>query len=75
MEFFNLSGDWIKWALGGAFSYLFYQQRKVDSRLDSLEKEYHRLDRSQVEIAVQIREIKEDIGYIRKGMDKIIERL
>ena len=75
MELIKLSSDWIVFVLGGIGSYLFYQQRKIDRRLERLEDEYHRLDRTQAEIAVQIREIKDDIGYIRKGMDKIIEKL
>jgi len=56
-------------------SYLMYQHRRIDRRLDRLEDEYHRLDRSQAEISVEIREIKTDIGYIRIGLDKIIEKL
>lgn len=75
MEGLVVFKDWIIWVLGGAASYLFYQQRRIDKRLDRLEDEYHRLDRSQAEIAIEIKAIKEDIGYIRIGLDKILERL
>lgn len=75
MEFLKPFGDWLLVVFGGIGSYLMYQHKKIDNRLDRLESEYHRLDRSQAEISVQIKEIKEDIGYIRKGMDKIIEKL
>jgi len=75
MEILGSLKDWIMWALGGAFSYLMYQQQRIDNRLDQLEKEYHKLDRTQAETSVQLREMKEDIGYIRKGMDRIIEKL
>lgn len=75
MELLAHFKDWIILVLSAAGSYLMYQHKKIDSRLDQLEKDYHRLDRSQAEIAVQIKEIKEDIGYIRIGLDKIIERL
>lgn len=75
MELLGQFKDWVILIVGGIGSYLMYQHKKIDRRLDRLEDEYHRLDRSQAEIAVQIKEIKEDIGYIRKGMDKIIEKL
>lgn len=65
----------IAFVFGGIGSYLMYQHRRIDRRLDRLEDEYHRLDRSQAEISIEIREIKNDIGYIRKGMDKLIEKL
>lgn len=61
--------------IGALGSYLMYQNKRLDRRLDRLEDEYHRLDRSQAEISVEIKEIKSDISYIRKGMDKIIEKL
>lgn len=75
MELLGIYKDWLLGALGAAGSYLMYQHKKIDIRLDRLEQEYHRLDRSQAEISVQIKEIKEDIGYIRLGLDKIIERM
>lgn len=75
MEFLKPISDWVIAIVGGAASYLFYQHKKIDRRLDRLEEEYHRLDRSQAEISVEIKAIKEDIGYIRIGLDKILERL
>jgi hypothetical protein len=71
---------------GALISYFIYQHQKTESlrrleaertnnRIEHLEREIHRLDKSQAEIAIQIKEIKEDIGYIRIGLDKIIERL
>lgn len=65
----------VLFVLGAIGSYLMYQHRRIDKRLDRLEDEYHRLDRSHAEISVEIREIKNDIGYIRIGLDKIIEKL
>lgn len=75
MEFLSHFSGFIVVVLSGIGSYLMYQNKKIDNRLDYLEKEYHRLDRSQAEMFVQMREMKEDIEYIRRGMDKLIERL
>lgn len=75
MEVLELIMKWGWLVLGGIGSYLMYQHKRLDRRIDRLEDEYHRLDRSQAEISVEIREIKTDIGYIRAGLDKIIEKL
>lgn len=75
MEFLKPLSEWVLLVLGGIGSYLMYQHRRIDRRIDRLEEEYHRLDRSQAEISVEIKEIKSDLCYIRKGMDKIIEKL
>lgn len=75
MEFLDSLGKWAIMIISGIGSYLMYHHRRMDKRIDRLEQEYHRLDRSQAEIAVEIKEIKNDICYIRKGLDKIIEKL
>lgn len=75
MEALKPLAEWVWLILSGIGSYLMYQHRRMDRRLDRLEEEYHRLDRSQAEISVEIKEIKSDIGYIRTCMDKLIERL
>lgn len=86
MEILVAAKDYIIWILGGIVGYFTIQHQRIESlrklenervsnRLDRLEREVHRLDKSQAEIAIQIREIKDDIGYIRIGMDKLIERL
>lgn len=71
--------DYVIWIFGAIASYFMYQRRleneRTNNRIEHLEREVHRLDKSQAEIAIQIREIKDDIGYIRIGMDKLIERL
>ena len=59
-------------ACGG---YIVYEKKKVDKRLTKLEEERAILN---LEIAVmksQHKDLKEDIGYIRMGLDKIIEKL
>lgn len=75
MEFLKPITDWLLALVAGIGGYVMYQHRRIDKRIDKLEEEYHRLDRSQAEIAVEIKEIKKDLGYIRKGMDKVIEKL
>jgi chromosome segregation ATPase len=86
MEILIALKDYIIWILGAITSYFIYQNQKAETarrleneklnnRIVHLEKELHRLDKSQAEIAIQIREIKEDIGYIRAGLDTIIARI
>lgn len=86
MDFLKQFSDWLILVLSGVGSVLLYHYkraqdiRKVEDdkilrRLDQLEQEYHRLDRTQAETAIEIKAIKEDIGYIRIGLDKILERL
>lgn len=86
MEILVQFKEYIVWIFGAIASYFMYQNQKAESlrrlenermnnRIEHLEREVHRLDKSQAEIAIQIREIKDDIGYIRIGMDKLIERL
>lgn len=86
MEFLKPISDWLILILSGIGSFvLYYYKRsedvrklesdKFNSRLERLEREIHRLDRTQAETAIEIRAIKEDIGYIRIGLDKLLERL
>jgi hypothetical protein len=86
MEILLAAKEYIIWIFGAMASYFMYQNQKTEAlrrlenertnnRIEHLEREVHRLDKSQAEIAIQIREIKDDIGYIRIGMDKLIERL
>ena len=86
MEFLKPISDWLVVILSGIGSFVLYQYKRsedlrkleadrINSRLEQLEREYHRLDRTQAETAIEIRAIKEDIGYIRIGLDKILERL
>lgn len=86
MEFLVAIKEYIVWIFGGVASYLMYQHQRAEaarrieserlnSRLAHLEQEVHRLDKSQAETSVEIKAIKEDIGYIRIGLDKILERL
>lgn len=86
MEILVALKEYIVWVFGAIASYFMYQNQKTESlrrlenerlnnRLNHLEKEVHRLDKSQAETAIEIKAIKEDIGYIRIGLDKILERL
>lgn len=86
MEFLVAVKEYIIWIFGAIASYFMYQHQKSESnrkqeedrlnnRLERLEREVHRLDRTQAETAIEIKAIKEDIGYIRIGLDKILERL
>lgn len=86
MEFLKPYSDWIILILSGICSFVFYHYKRtedirkleadrVNNRLEHLEREYHRLDRTQAETAIEIKAIKEDIGYIRIGLDKILERI
>lgn len=86
MEFLKPISDWLILILSAIGSVVLYHYKraqdvrkleddKVNRRLDQLEQNYHTLSLSQVETSTEIRAIKEDIGYIRKGLDKIIERL
>lgn len=86
MELLIALKEYIVWIFGAITSYFIYQNQKseanrkleedrLNNRLERLEREVHRLDRTQAETAIEIRAIKEDIGYIRIGLDKILERL
>lgn len=86
MEFIKQFSDWLILIISGVGSVVLYHYKRsedvrklesdrVNSRLEMLEREYHRLDRTQAETAIEIKAIKEDIGYIRIGLDKILERL
>lgn len=86
MDFIKPVSDWLILILSGIGSVVLYhykrsedvrrlESQRVNDRLDQLEREYHRLDRTQAETAIEIKAIKEDIGYIRIGLDKILERL
>lgn len=86
MEYLKPFSDWLILILSGIGSVVLYHYKRsedvrkleadrVNNRLEHLEREYHRLDRTQAETAIEIKAIKEDIGYIRIGLDKILERL
>lgn len=86
MELLVALKEYVIWIFGAIASYFMYQHQRTESlrrlenerlnnRLAHLEREMHRLDKSQVETATEIKAIKEDIGYIRIGLDKILERL
>ena len=86
MELLIALKEYIVWIFGAITSYFIYQnqraeanrkteEERLNNRLERLERELHRLDRTQAETAIEIRAIKEDIGYIRIGLDKILERL
>lgn len=86
MELLVAVKEYVIWIFGAIASYFMYQHQKSESnrriederlnnRLVRLETEVHRLDRTQAETAIEIRAIKEDIGYIRIGLDKILDKL
>ncbi len=86
MEFLKPISDWLILILSAIGSVVLYHYKrsqdvrkleddKVNRRLEQLEQNYHRLDRTQAETGIEIKAIKEDIGYIRIGLDKILERL
>lgn len=75
MDVIHSIGEWI-WGLLSAFGgYLMYQHKRMDRRVDNLEQNFHRLDKSQSELHVEIREIKADIRDLKHSIDRLIEKL
>lgn len=86
MEFLKSIYDGLLVAIGIAWSYVMYRiktteteraqfEKEIKHEINGLKLEQHRLDKSQVKLIVELRQMKDDISYIRKNIEKITDKL